>query len=240
MELDNMPEEDLLNEAMKQGYNPDFDGENKKTPKEFLEISFNHNKMLKERNEKLSAQVDDLNSKLNSVIEFQQEQKQKAVDKAVRELKAERKEAISEGDHEKVEQIDEEINQQTVAKNESNIILDKWLVRNPWYTADEDLAIEADIIAKQLQDTGRFRANQSDYEKLLKQVEARVKAQYPDKFKNPKKDDPPEVEAGRPSPQRTSKKTYADLPSDAKRACDQFIKDGVMTKEQYLEIYEWD
>ena len=91
-----------------------------------------------------------------------------------------------------------------------------------------------------MQDTGRFLANDTDYEKLLAQVELRVKKQFPDKFKNPKKDNPPEVETGRASPQRESKKTYADLPPDAKRACDQFVKDGTLTKEQYLEIYEWD
>ena len=235
-----MQEDDILSEAMKQGYNPEFNGENKKTPKEFLEVAFNHNKMLKERNDSLSNQVDQLNDKLNQVVQFQSEMKQKAVDKAIRELKSERTEAIKDGDHEKVEELDVEISKQEVAKPANNIILDQWLGRNPWYQADEDLAVEADIIAKQLQDTGRFQADDASYEKLLKQVESRVKKQFPDKFKNPKKDNPPEVEAGRNSSQRESTRTFAELPADAKRACEQFVKDEVMTKEQYLEIYEWD
>jgi len=240
MELETMPENDLLAEAMKQGYNPDYEGDNKKTPKEFLEVAYNHNKMLKERNDKLSSQVDELSKKLTRVVEFQTEMKQKAIDAAIRQLKAERKEAISEGDHNKVEEIDQQITQQTVANNKTNIILDTWMKRNSWYTSDDDLAIEADIIAKQLQDTGRFQANDTDYEKLLSQVENRVKKLFPDKFKNPKKDNPPEVETGRSSPQRQSTRTFAELPAEAKRACEQFVKDGVMTKEQYLEIYEWE
>jgi len=240
MQLENMKEDDLLSEAMKQGYNPDFDGENKKTPKQFLEVAYSHNKMLKERNEALSGQVDQLNDKLNSVIQFQSEMKQKAVEKAIRELKSERTEAIKDGDIDKVETLDQEISKQEVVKPENNIILDQWISRNPWYQADEDLGIEADIIAQQLQGTGRFQANDSDYERLLKQVEIRVKKQFPDKFKNPKKDNPPEVEEGRNSSQRQSSKTFAELPADAKRACEQFVKDKVMTKEQYLEIYEWD
>lgn len=240
MELAEMKEPELLTEALKQGYNPDYEGDNKKTPKEFLEVAYNHNKMLKERNDKLSNQVDDLSQKLNRVVQFQTEMKQKAVDAAIRELKAERKEAIKDGDHEKVEELDEQITKQTVAKQETNIILDTWLKRNSWYGSDDDLAIEADIIAKQLQDTGRFKANDSDYEKLLSQVENRVKKLFPDKFKNPKKDNPPEVEAGRSSPQRQSKKSFAELPADAKRACEQFVKEGVMTKEQYLDMYEWE
>ncbi len=241
MELAIMKEDELLSEAMKQGYNPEFNGENKKSPKEFLEVAYNHNKMLKERNDKLSTTVDQLNDKLNRVVQFQSEMKDKAVETAIRELKSERTEAIKDGDIDKVEKLDQEISQQEVAKPANNIILDQWIGRNPWYQADEDLAIEADMIAKQLQDTGRFKANDTDYEKLLKQVETRVKKQFPDKFKNPKKDNPPEVEAGRNSSQRESTtRTFAELPADAKRACEQFVKDEIMTKEQYLEIYEWE
>ena len=241
MELEEMNDDEILNEAMKQGYNPDYDGEKKKTPKEFLEVSFNHNKMLKERNEKLSIQIDDLNSKLNSIVQFQEEQKKKAVEKAIRELKVERKAAIDDGDHERIEAIDEEIEQQKVAKPENNPILDAWLAQNPWYRNDEELAIEADIIAQQLSATGRYKPdNQADYQKLLSHVETRVKKAFPDKFKNPKKDNPPEVESGRASPQSQSKHTYADLPAEAKKACDTFVRDGLMTKEQYLEMYEWD
>lgn len=241
MQLENMKDDELLSEAMKQGYNPEFNGENKKSPKQFLEVAYNHNKMLKERNDALSGQVDQLNDKLNQVVQFQTEMKQKAVDKAVRELKSERTEAIKDGDIDKVEKLDEEISKQEVVKPQNNIILDQWLGRNKWYEDDEDLAVEADIIAQQLQGTGRFQADDTSYEKLLKQVEIRVKKQFPEKFKNPKKDNPPEVESGRNSSQRESTtRTFAELPADAKRACERFVKDEVMTKEQYLEIYEWD
>jgi exonuclease VII large subunit len=244
MELEQMGDEEILNEAMKQGFNPEYNGENKKSPKEYLEVSFNHNKMLKERNDKLSATVESLNQKMERLVAFQTEQKQKAVDSAVEKLKAERKDAIIDGDHEKVDQIDQKIQaeQQTnVANSENNPILDAWLGRNHWYNDDETLAIEADIVAKQLHETGRFTASHKDYEKLLSLVEQKIKSAFPDKFKNPKKDNPPEVDSGHPSsPHSQLNKTYADLPPDAKRACDAFVKDKIMTKEQYLEIYEWD
>ena len=249
MNLEQMNDEELLQEAVKQGFNPEFEGENKKTPKEFLEISNNHRKILLERNEKLSRDIDNLQSKMERLIQFQEEQKQKAVDKAVRQLKEQRKEAISDGDVERVEVIDKEIHeQQQVAKPENNPILDEWLSRNPWYLKDnshydEELAIEADIIAKQLGETGRFDTTQAqEYKRLLNQVESRLKKSFPDKFRNPKKDNPPDVESGRPSSEESqSKKTFADLPSDAKRICDQFVKDGIFkNREEYLAIYEWD
>lgn len=248
MELETMSEDQLLNEAMKQGYNPDYDGDNKKSPREFLEVAFSHNKVLKDRNEKLSeanedlsSQVTQLTEQMKRLVQFQEEQKQRAVDNAIKQLKVERKEAISKGDTELVESIDNEIEEQkNVAKSNSNPILDAWIGKNPWYVRDDELGLEADIIAKQLQDTGRFSANPQDYQKLLDTVERRVKKQFPDKFKNPKKENPPDVESARQSSVNDSKRTYADLPADAKKACDQFVKDKIMTREQYLEIYEWE
>lgn len=243
MELEQMNDEEILNEAIKQGFNPDYEGENKKSPKEYLEVSFNHNKMLRERNDKLSQEIEALNSKMNRLVEFQTEQKQKAVNAAVASLKEQRKEAITDGDVEKVEKIDQAIEaEQNVAIPQSNPILEAWMARNPWYESDRELAIESDIIAKQLHDTGRFQGNDRDYKELLQLVEKKVKAQFPEKFKNPRKDDPPEVEDGKASSPSTSqsKKTYADLPPEAKRACDQFVNDKTLTREQYLEIYEWE
>ena len=243
MQLEQMNEEQILSEAMKQGYNPDYDGDNKKSPKEYLEVSFNHNKMLKERNEKLSEKIEQLNDQIERLVSFQTEQKNKAVQAAIEQLKVERREAITDGDHEKVEQIDEKIQaeqQSTVANSQHSSILNAWLVQNPWYKSDENLAIEADIIAQQLFQTGRFSSSNKDYEKLLSIVESKVKSQFSDHFKNPKKDNPPEVDSGEEPHISQVKHTYAELPPEAKRACDGFVRDKIMTKEQYLEIYEWD
>lgn len=37
----------------------------------------------------------------------------------------------------------------------------------------------------------------------------------------------------------TSKKTYDNLPADAKAACDKFVKQKLMTKEDYVSSYDW-
>ena len=248
MDIETMNESELLDAAMKQGYNPEFEGEGKKSPKEFLEVAFSHNKVLKERNanlneqnDELLAQINEMDSKMQRLIQFQEEQKKKAVENAIKKLMVDRKDAIDDADHERVAQIDQQIeNEKSVAKSESNPILDEWIRQNPWYIKDNDLGLEADIIAKQLQDTGRFGANDQDYRKLLEQVEKRTKSAFPDRFKNPKKDNPSDVESSRQSPANSSKKTYADLPDDAKKACDQFVRDKILTREQYLETYEWD
>lgn len=250
MNLEEMNDEQIEVEALKQGFNPNFDGDNKKTPKEFLEVAFNHNHVLKERNEKLSTEVDDIKAELKKqhsltqkLVEFQEEQKQKAVSKAIRELEVQKKDAILEGDPDKVELIDKEIDEhkEEVAKSSGNPILDAWIDNNQWYLNDEEMGIEADLIAKQLKDTGRFPATDAGYEKLVTAMEKKVKKAFPEKFENPKKDLPPEVSGGRPSPTRNSKKSYEDLPSDAKQACDEFVSGGIFkSRDEYVANYEWE
>jgi hypothetical protein len=41
-------------------------------------------------------------------------------------------------------------------------------------------------------------------------------------------------------PTGKKKKGYNDLPAEAKAACDKFVKQKLMTVEQYVNEYEWD
>ena len=36
------------------------------------------------------------------------------------------------------------------------------------------------------------------------------------------------------------KKSYENLPSEAKAACDKFVKQGLMTREEYVKEFEWE
>lgn len=244
MELDEMTEEQIESEALKQGYNPNYEGENKKTPKEFLEVALTHNHVLKERNEKLSSQFDEIKAELATTREMTkklvsnfEEQKKKAVEKAISALKAERKEAIADGDADKVEKIDEEIDRQkeNVAKPVENPIFTAWVTENPWYHTNKRMGAKADTIAKELVESGRY----DDQKEIFDTVADEIKRLYPEAFVNPKKGSP-EVEGGRQSPTKTSKKSYADLPADAKAACDEFVSNKLMTREEYVTMYEWE
>ncbi len=252
MNIEEMSDDQILDEAKKQGYNENYDGENKKTPKEFLEIGLSHNHVLKERNDKLAKQIEEMSEKLEKQHDLAQKlvndieaQKKKAVEKAIRELKEEKKEAVRQGDVEKVEEIDKELgeHQENIAKVQTNPILDAWIERNSWYKDNTDeAAIEADIVAETLAKTGRFDlSNEKEYSRYLSEIEKRVKKAFPKKFTNPKKSDPAEVEPGRPSLIQKSKKTYEDLPPEAKQACDEFVANGIFEKrEDYVAMYEWE
>ena len=248
MNLEEMTDDQILDAAKKQGYNENFEGEGKKTPKEFLEVGLNHNHVLKERNDKLSGQVEVLTSQIGQLktnmqklVQFQEDQKKKAVEKAVRELNKQRKEAIEESDVERVEEIDKEIKaHEKVEESMDNAILSTWMEDNQWYTADPLMGMVADRIFDQLAATKKFGNDEAGYKSALSEVESKIKELYPEKFRNPNKDKPADVAGGRPSPEKSSKKTYADLPPEAKAACDQFVAEGIMKKEEYVKNYEWE
>jgi hypothetical protein len=67
--------------------------------------------------------------------------------------------------------------------------------------------------------------------------------EFPSKFGTKKKvtsnGSPVESGSGRQSRQSPSSKSYENLPPEAKAACDRFVKQKLMTKEQYVSEYDW-
>lgn len=239
--------EDEIRFATLQGWtdkeNYKGDPENWKTAHQFIEDGNKHATILKERNKKLVDQVSELQSTMTKLVEDQNKQKEKAVKKALDKLKAEKAEAISESDGERVTQIDEEIDRlkeesKPTTQQPSNPEFDAWLAENKWYDTDEELRGEANMYAKAYVDAGSFKTMPQVY----KAVERRIKREFPERFENPNKKEPPSMSEGVHS-KTTSKpgRTYNDLPKDAKAACDRFVKTiPNFTVEKYLASYEWD
>lgn len=110
--------------------------------------------------------------------------------------------------------------------------LTDWKAENPWFGRDAAMrgaAIEIvnELIAEGVNDLG----------KQLKEVDKRIRADFPHKFKNPRREEPGAVEGGVGAP-RVGGKTYADLPADAKKMCDEFVRDiKGFTREKYIRDY---
>jgi hypothetical protein len=113
----------------------------------------------------------------------------------------------------------------------------QWKKDNAWYTEDLELGIEADLIADRL----AARKLGLAPEEFLNKVTELVKKKFPDKFKNQRRNNPPSVDrtdfSGGDDGGSNGKKTYRDLPADAKAACDDLVKQGVMKREQYVHTY---
>ncbi|MBF0399954.1 MAG: hypothetical protein HQL90_04230 [Magnetococcales bacterium] len=106
--------------------------------------------------------------------------------------------------------------------------------RNRWFDSDPDLRVDAIAYSTRLE---REQPHLTLAENLAK-TEAAIKRLNPDKFTNPKRSQDQAVESGSiPSVSAGQKRDYHSLPSSAKAACDSFVKQGLLTKEQYVEQY---
>lgn len=241
---------ELEEKAMAQGWNPDYDGPNKKSAKEFIATGEEISAIQKERNDKLfrenqamKKQLEGVTTSVQKLEKFYKEQSEKKVAAEIARLKSERATAISEGDGDKVNDLDDQIDQlksqpqETEKKtNGPTPAFKTWVADNAWYEEDPLLAAEADMTARMLVESGRI----TDEEELFKQVSSRVKRLYPEKFENPNRNEPGNVEAGTRSG-KSNKKTYNDLPPDAKAACDDFVANiPGFTVEQYLNTYQFE
>lgn len=113
-----------------------------------------------------------------------------------------------------------------------------WVAENPWVNTDPELFDFA--LARER----RLAASMPDTAKRLAKVREEVVKRFPEKFPNEAARNQPST-VSRPGPQSTAKsktkgKTEADLPPGARQAMDYFVRQGVLTKEQYLKDYQWD
>jgi len=156
--------------------------------------------------------------------------------KELTSLAAEKKEAIADGDVEKVDEIDERIDvvKESIAEPEhkpketqnDNPDFDEWVKDNPWYQTDTEMARYADSIANENKELSFKRASAL--------ATKRVKEAFPDKFVTKKTETIDRVESsGRRS--SAGKFTEADLTDGQKSVMKQFVKQGIMTKKQYID-----
>jgi hypothetical protein len=164
-----------------------------------------------------------------------------AVQKALTSLKAQRKQALSDGDGDSFEVFDDEIKktetQLTQITNTRNTPLveeptihpewDAFNSRNPWYNTEDHMRLYADKVGAKLAQQG---VSPSD---VLKQVEVAIKKEFPQKFRNPNKEDAPDVSSGRNQPSRIRNENV-DLSEQERKIMHTLVSQGVMTKEKYL------
>ena len=111
-----------------------------------------------------------------------------------------------------------------------------WQSQNTWYGKDKMLTKYAEAEGELIRD---------DYpgiqgKNFLDKVSERLKERFPDKFDNPRtKASAVEGSSSNRPIVNSGKKTYSDLPPEAKAACDRFVKQGLLTKEQYISEFDW-
>jgi hypothetical protein len=162
--------------------------------------------------------------------------------RALEALKESKKDAYLEGDADRLVKIDEQIDlvkeeqrkfeaaraQEAVetAKAQIHPDFEAWTARNSWYQNSTPMRAFADALGLELHAKGVPPLE------VLKQVEIKIKEEFPHKFRNANRDKPQPVEGA----SKGKGKSNADyqLSPEENAVMQRFIRQGVMTKEQYI------
>lgn len=196
--------------------------------------------ILKERFHKLEADYLEQKKTLEALAKHHKETAEREYKRALADLKKQKAEAVANGDSDafiKIEEDEERLRSEKEAKKEESAPAvhpdwSGWVADNTWYTSDKEAKEFADFISAKVGQENPHLVGRAFFDA----VKDRVKKAMPQKFENPRRKDPPHVE-GDGGGRRTGKKGYTDLPPEAKAACDKFVKQGVLTKEQYIKDF---
>lgn len=185
------------------------------------------------------AEVAKLSKALKDFGEHHTKTEAKAYERALKDLEAKQDAAAEIGDVAGVRAITREIadmakdaakpaTQEPPAEAEE---LTAWKAENPWFAKDAAMRGATMEIANEVeQDTGLKNGP-----RFYAEVDKRVRAAFPDKFTNPRRQEAGAVEA--PSAgRRTGGKTWSDLTAEQKDMADFFVKTVKgFTRDQYVK-----
>lgn len=225
---------------------------------EVLPILKHNNRQLLDKLTGLEATVESLKAakaeadeSMEALRKYHEETAQREYDRAMRDLKAAKIDAIREGDHERAAQLEGQIDTlkepaklpepkrttQTTTPQE-NPVVTQWLADNAEMMADKEKKAYAMGMVSYLRAMGDTRQDRA----FLDEVSDMVKQKYAEPAPRQK------VEGGGTRP-RSGVKTYADLPADAKAACDKMsaklvgenraFKTQEEWRKSYTEHYDW-
>lgn len=231
-----------------------------KRGKEINPILRKNNETLLKKLEEKSKEIDSIKADVEKFKDFQKEAFERRTaeyEVQIAELKSKKREAIAEGNGDAVVDIDDQIDSLKEAQREAKAEakaqasapppaevsipedpdLQSWLGRNQWFGED----LEMTDVANGLGSTVRKQFPHLSGRDFLDKLDDKIKEYFPHKFAGTKAkgsavDSSGSVRGGSSS----TKKSYDNLPADAKEACDRFIANGwIKSKQEYVEAYDW-
>ena len=168
---------------------------------------------------------------------------EKAYKDAVAALKSARRAAMVDGDIERVEMIEDKIEETQAEFNENKAKLEaeqasnkpnpqfvEWVDQNTWYEENEDLREFADVLGVAY---ARKHPGISP-DKVLKHVETEVKKKFPEETGTRKAAPNPVSRVDKSSGRKAAGGTQYQLTETETEIMKNFVRTGVMTKEQYI------
>ena len=234
---------DFEKEALADGWNPNFEGEDKVDAKTFVERGEKISGILKAKIGHLEERVDSLqstNAEFKQYTDKQIQKEAKKNKKLIAELEGVKAKAITDGDGPAAVKADKDIERLQDTNGATNPEIERlaadWGSKNEWYGKDKDLTEYAEFIYPRIIADGY--TGKAYYDELTR----RVKAQHPEKFENPNRKKAGSVEDGGNKQVKDGKdQTWENLPDEAKAMSRRFEKDiPGFKREDYVNTYEWD
>jgi hypothetical protein len=197
---------EIEQKAMEMGWRPkdEFNGDDV----DFVDAKeFVARKPLYDKIAQQSKTVKNIEKTLGALREHNSKIAEYEYNRAMKDLKAQRKEALLQGDGDALDKAEDQIQevqekyaeaqrtaqQMQVQDNEPvlNPTFIHWKNRNPWYDSTAYMRNFADDLGRKLAATGITP------EEILKEVEKAVQKEFPTKFRNPNKENAPNVDTSK-------------------------------------------
>lgn len=236
---------DIEQRALDMGWRPkeEFDG----SEDDFIDAKeFVRRKPLFEKIENQNKQIKAVTKALEEFKAHYSKVEETALKNALAQLKAERKQALSEGDGDRFEVLDDKIKsvetqvEKVKLAAESPIVQEesaapaeftRWVSKNSWYDNVSYMRKFADEVGvKFAPDVASGRMSPDE---VLREVEKQVRKEFPHKFTNPNKASAPDVESSRPSSGKRDS-FESQLSDQERKVMNDFVRNKIMTKEEYL------
>lgn len=227
-------------EAMSQGWVPkeDYSGDEHKwvDAGEFIRRGelFQKIESQKQHQRRLDQEVAALKQHLKTVADTEYK-------RALDTLKSERRQARAEGDFDRVDDIDDKIEEakQTIQTQKQKLEQEveaprlnpefvQWLSRNNWYDSQPHMKVFADTVGERMSASGMSPAE------VLKGVEQAVRKEFPTKFTNPNRERPSATETSSTNRGAGKASDSFELTEVERNIMNTLVRGGHMTKDAYI------
>jgi hypothetical protein len=211
---------------------------------EFVERGENMLPLVKAQVKRQEREIEALKAGMKELGEYHTKTEQRAMEKALATLRQERADAIAKGDGVAFDKVDGEIEELKNKVREKAVKsqpqddgaipepeFNEWLSRNAW-AKDETLQNIGAVIRDKL-----HRETGANGIELLDLVTKEIKVRFPEKFENPRRNAAPSVEGNSSGP-RKGGKTFADMPAEARAACERMAKNAYSDKPKELAAFK--
>jgi hypothetical protein len=231
-----------------------------KRGKEINPILRKNNELLMKKLDEKAKEIDSIKASVEEFKKFQKEsfeRKTAEYDVQIAQLKSQKREAIAEGNGDLVVDIDDQLDSLKEAQREAKEAskakpepeqpaqvsipddpeLQSWLNKNNWFGND----IEMTELANTLGSSVRKQFPHLTSRAFLEKLDDKIREYMPNKFLgNKAKGSAVDSSGSVRGTGSSGKKSYDNLPDDAKQACDRFIKQGwIKSKQEYIDSYDW-